>query len=115
MSSLTGGAYPPTLDDDLERDQLVQTIKDWTIANGLAVRPPRVSADSGFEGVLAISAPVTLFPSPFPKACFEEARAIQTKYNELYARISQDEEYLGGLVQEWVSLSHRDEAFVGIF
>ncbi|AEO57688.1 hypothetical protein MYCTH_2304142 [Thermothelomyces thermophilus ATCC 42464] len=100
MSSLIGGIYPPTLDDGVERDQLVQTIKDWTIANGLAVRPPPAFADGEFEGALAISAPVTLFPSPFPKACFEEARAIQTKYNELYARISQDEEYLGSLVQE---------------
>ncbi|KAK3295988.1 uncharacterized protein B0H64DRAFT_160655 [Chaetomium fimeti] len=50
-----------------------------------------------------MSAPVTLFPSPFPKSCFQEAKAIQTKYNELYARISQDEEYLSGLVQEVAS------------
>ncbi|KAK4157886.1 hypothetical protein C8A00DRAFT_11247 [Chaetomidium leptoderma] len=100
MSSLTGDSYPPTLDDALERDRLVQTIKDWTIANGLAVRPPPAIAGNDSEGILAMSAPVTLFPSPFPKSCFAEAEAIQTKYNELYARISQDEEFLSGLVQE---------------
>lgn len=100
MSSLTGGAYPPALDDVLERDRLVQAVKDWTIANGLAVRPPPEVGVA--EGILATSAPVTLFPSPFPKSCFDEARAIQTTYNTLYARISQDEEFLGGLVQEWV-------------
>lgn len=103
MSSLTGCSYPPSLDDALERDRVVQAIKDWTIANGLAVRPPPAVVASDPEGILAMSAPVTLFPSPFPKSCFAEARAIQTKYNELYARISQDEEFLGDLVQEWVS------------
>jgi len=104
MSSLTGGSYPPTLEDAGEQDRLVQTVKDWTIAHGLAVRPPpALVADSDPEGVLAMSAPVTLFPSPFPRSCFEDASAIQTKYNELYARISQDEEFLGALVQEWVS------------
>jgi glutathione synthase len=102
MTSLTGGSYPPTLDDALEKDRLVQTIKDWTIANGLAVRPPPAVASNDSEGILAMSAPVTLFPSPFPKSCFEEATAIQAQYNELYARISQDEEFLSGLVQEWV-------------
>ncbi|KAK4227721.1 putative glutathione synthetase [Podospora fimiseda] len=96
MSSLTGGSYPPTLINDQEKERLVQTIKDWSIANGLAVRPAIEDPD----GILAINAPVTLFPSPFPKTCFEEAKAIQTSYNELYSRISQDEEFLGSLVQE---------------
>ncbi|KAL2133968.1 hypothetical protein VTI74DRAFT_1324 [Chaetomium olivicolor] len=100
MSTLTGGSYPPSLDAALEKERLVQTIKDWTIANGLAVRPPPAIAGGDAEGILAMSAPVTLFPSPFPKSCFEDARSIQTKYNELYARISQDEEFLSGLVEE---------------
>ncbi|KAK0669473.1 putative glutathione synthetase [Cercophora samala] len=94
--------YPPALDAGLETERLSQTIKDWSIANGLAVRPPPalVGQNQDPEGILAINAPVTLFPSPFPKSCFEEAKAIQTSYNELYARISQDEEFLGRLVQE---------------
>jgi glutathione synthase len=100
MSSLAGGSYPPTLDDALEKDRLVQTIKDWTITNGLTVRPPPAVAGNDSEGILAMSAPVTLFPSPFPKSCFEEAQAIQIQYNDLYARISRDEEFLSGLVQE---------------
>ncbi|KAK4123766.1 glutathione synthase [Parathielavia appendiculata] len=100
MPSSTGPSYPPTLNDVLERNRLVQTIKDWTIANGLAVRPPPTVAGDDTEGILAMSAPVTLFPSPFPKTCFEEAQDIQAQYNELYARISQDEEFLSSLVQE---------------
>jgi glutathione synthase len=108
MSSLTGGSYPPTLDNDLEKERLVQTIKDWTIANGLAVRPQATLAANDDEGILAMSAPVTLFPSPFPRSCFEEAEVIQTKYNDLYARISRDEDFLSGLVQEWVLSSIRE-------
>jgi glutathione synthase len=100
MSSLTGPSDPPTLDDAREQERLVETIKDWTIANGLAVRPPPAVAGNDSKGILAMSAPVTLFPSPFPKSCFAEASAIQANYNELYARISQDEEFLSGLVQE---------------
>lgn len=102
MSSLTGGTYPPALEDARETDRLVQAVKDWSLANGLTVRPPPAVVADDAGGALAMPAPVTLFPSPFPKACFEEARAIQTKYNALYARISQDEEFLGGLVQECV-------------
>ena len=69
MSSLTGGSYPPALDDARERERLVQTIKDWSIANGLAVRPPPAIAGNDTEGILAMNAPVTIFPSPFPKSC----------------------------------------------
>ena len=94
-------SFPPSL-DTLEQENLVQVIKDWSIAHGLAVRPPPAVAGNDPEGILAINAPVTLFPSPFPKACFEEAKAVQKAYNELYANISRDEGFLGELVQEYV-------------
>ncbi|EGO57595.1 hypothetical protein NEUTE1DRAFT_81283 [Neurospora tetrasperma FGSC 2508] len=99
MSSITQGSYPPVL-QDAEKERLVQVVKDWTVAHGLTVRPPPAIAGNDTEGILATSAPVTLFPSPFPKSCFEEAKAIQTTYNELYALISQDEEFLTEMVKE---------------
>lgn len=93
--------YPPPLDPAQEQF-LVSTIKDWTIQNGLTVRPPPnfVPEEAGQKGVLATNAPVTLFPSPFPKSCFEEARAVQTVYNELYAEITRDEKWLGEIMEE---------------
>ncbi|KAM7192538.1 hypothetical protein V8F33_008299 [Rhypophila sp. PSN 637] len=100
MASLTGGTYPPAIEDSAERDALSQEIKDWSIAHGLAVRPPPAVVENNPRGILAMNAPVTLFPSPFPKICFREAKAIQTTYNELYASISNDEEFIAGLVQE---------------
>lgn len=100
-STLTATSYPPDVDDG-ERERLVGVIKDWAIANGLAVRPPPsvVAAGADPEGILATNVPVTLFPSPFPKVCFEQAKAVQKSYNELYARVSQDEDFLSSIVKE---------------
>ncbi|KAK1835192.1 hypothetical protein QBC39DRAFT_419790 [Podospora conica] len=99
MASPTKNTFPPSL-DALEKENLVQVIKDWSIAHGLAVRPPPAVAANDPEGILAINAPVTLFPSPFPKACFDDAKAVQKAYNELYANISRDEKFLEELVHE---------------
>lgn len=93
--------YPPQMTSE-ESQYLLSNLKDWSIAHGLAVRPSPafVAEEIDPSGVLANTAPVTLFPSPFPAACFEEARDIQKSYNELYAAISQDEEWLSEIVEE---------------
>jgi glutathione synthase len=101
MTESIYSTYPPKLSEAQEQF-LVSTIKDWTIQHGLTVRPAAtfVSQEAVSKGVLATNAPVTLFPSPFPKACFEEARAVQKVYNELYARITSDEKWLGEVIEE---------------
>lgn len=93
--------YPPELTAP-ELEQLLFTIKDWSIAHGLAVRPPPtlLASEADPHGILATSAPVTLFPSPFPRICFEQAKSIQKAYNHLYAVIAQDEDFLRNIVQE---------------
>lgn len=98
--------YPPFLSSD-QSDYLLSNIKDWSILNGLAVRPSLsfVSKEIDPSRSLAVTAPVTLFPSLFPGACFEEAREIQTAYNELYACIANDEEWLGEVVKEYACVS----------
>lgn len=81
---------------------LLSEIKNWSILNGLAMRPPTTFVPENIDpsGALAVTAPVTLFPSPFPYRCFEEARLIQVAYNELYAAIASDTEWLSEVVQE---------------
>ena len=103
MAVSTARDYPPDL-SETESEYLLSTLKDWSIANGLAVRPPPafVPRENDPKGVLAVNAPVTLFPSLFPKSCFEQACQVQTAYNELYASISRDEEWLGEIMSEWV-------------
>lgn len=95
-------SYPPPLTPDQE-EYLVQTVKNWTVEHALTVRPSTaiVPRDLNPNKILATNAPVTLFPSPFPKACFEQARSLQQTYNELYATISSDEQWLEDILQEY--------------
>jgi len=101
MSSLTSGAYPPQLQPS-EQQHLVDTIKDWSIGNGLAIRPPPtvIASEADPQGIAAVSAPVTVFPSPFPRVCFEQGKTVQTSYNELYAAVSRDEKFIQKTVEE---------------
>jgi len=101
MASSLHENYPPELSSE-EEHYLLSNLKDWSIAHGLAVRPAPsfVEPSQDPAGVLATTAPVTLFPSLFPRNCFEEGLAIQTAYNELYSAIARDEEWLKGIVEE---------------
>ncbi|KAI0480207.1 glutathione synthase [Xylariaceae sp. FL0804] len=94
-------AYPPEI-TSREGDRLTEVAKDWALAHGLTVRPPPtvVSTEADPQGILATAVPVTLFPSPFPRVCFDQGVAVQKTYNELYASISQDEEFLAHIVKE---------------
>lgn len=101
MASSIHESYPPELSAE-EEQYLLSNLKDWSIAHGLAVRPAPsfVEPSQDPAGVLATTAPVTLFPSLFPRSCFEEGLAIQASYNELYSAIARDEEWLKGIVEE---------------
>lgn len=81
---------------------MTEVIKDWALAHGLTVRPPPavVAAEVDPKEILATAVPVTLFPSPFPRVCFDQGVAVQKTYNELYASISQDEAFLTQVVKE---------------
>jgi len=96
-------AYPPSLSLE-QHGNLLSTIRDWAIAHGLAVRPSGTLAprERNPGGVLAVPAPVTLFPSLFPKRCFDQALDMATAYNELYAKVAMDEGWLGDIMKEYV-------------
>lgn len=105
MSSNIWETYPPEVSQD-QLDHLVQTVKDWTIFNGLTVRPNPafIQDEQNPNHVLATNAPVTLFPSPFPKKQFEQAQSLQKPYNELYANIANNEAWLGKIMQELIEV-----------
>ena len=94
-------SYPPQLTPE-QQEYLVSAVKNWASYHGLAVRPPPtfISKDSDPAGVLASNAPVTLFPSPFPKSCYETAVEVQKTYNALYASIARDEAWLAKIIEE---------------
>ncbi|KAI4137130.1 MAG: hypothetical protein L6R39_007461 [Caloplaca ligustica] len=97
--------YPPETINE-QNVFLLSSIKNWSILNGLAIRPSPsfISPDVDPSGSIAVTAPVTLFPSLFPRSCFEEARAIQKAYNELYAAIARDESWLKEIVEELIEV-----------
>ena len=93
--------YPPELNDE-QREYILSNLKDWSIAHGLAVRPAPtyVSMEQDPSGALATTAPVTLFPSLFPRVSFEQAQSVVQAYNELYSAIASDEAWLKEIVEE---------------
>jgi len=101
MASQMYPDYPPELNDDESR-YLLTSLKDWSIAHGLAVRPTSayVPTEQDPSGALATTAPVTLFPSLFPKVCFEQAKSVSKAYNDLYSAIASDEGWLKEIVEE---------------
>ena len=93
--------YPPT-HTPKQRDFLLTSITDWSLSHGLTVRPPPTFVKQNPNNALATHAPVTCFPSVFPREPFVRAREIQVAYNELYAGIAsrEKEEWLGGIIEE---------------
>ena len=109
MSAQIFPPYPPTLTTH-EKEYLLSNLKDWSIAHGLAVRPVEtfVSKEVDPAGALATTAPVTLFPSLFPRRCFEQAKAVSKAYNELYSAIADDEPWLGDICKELVNATRAE-------
>lgn len=72
-----------------------------TVMTRFLIRHPgRVSATVGIKGFspfvfqLVTYTPFTLFPTPVPRAAYLQAMAVQTHFNMLVDRISQDVEFL---------------------
>jgi len=91
--------YPPTLTPE-QQEHLISTLTDYALAHGLIVRPTSSLVEHNPNNALATVAPVTLWPSTFPREPFLEALAIQQTCNELYARIAADELFLESLMLE---------------
>lgn len=93
--------YPPSLTSE-QRNFLLSSLTDWSLSHGLIVRPPPAFIKENPNNALATHAPVTCFPSVFPKEPFVRAREIQMAYNELYAAIASEEreEWLGEIIEE---------------
>lgn len=59
----------------------MEKLLQWSLANGLVMYPP------GFATHSASNAPITLFPTPFPKDLFLRAIDVQKSFNSLYANV----------------------------
>ncbi|XP_072305598.1 glutathione synthetase [Eucyclogobius newberryi] len=69
---------------------LAKDAKDAALLNGVLMRTKEASNSAE----LVTYAPFTLFPTPVPKAVFQQALDVQTHYNSLVDRISQNTDFL---------------------
>ncbi|KND01668.1 glutathione synthetase [Spizellomyces punctatus DAOM BR117] len=107
MSSSTLPAYPPPLAQD-QLDELKDHAVDWALAHGFVVRPPPSSVGNQTIPVVT-HAPFALFPSPFPRRCYEQALKLQPLFNALVESVANDDLFLRETLE---SLSKVDD-FVG--
>lgn len=83
---------------------LVDKSQSWGLAHGLVMYPP------GFVLSLATVAPLTLFPTPFPKQAFEQALAVQQTFNRLYTLVASSKGWIESISKD---LSAFDPDFTG--
>jgi hypothetical protein len=91
VSKFVFSDWPPTLPDP-QLDALTLSATTYALSHGLLYLPPTNHQPPAPSS--AIHAPLSLFPSPFPRRLFELARRLQRTYNILYARIAMDEDFL---------------------
>ena len=86
-SALT--AIPDNI-SDLNLSDIVRDAKDFALLSGLGFRPRDASIGNDSIEV----APLTLFPSPFPREAFNLAKKVQTSMNLLMNNVSHDMAFL---------------------
>lgn len=86
-------------------DRLVCELTQFGLSNGLIMYPPSPYLD--YQPMLA---PVTLFPTPFPRKQFSKAVSIQQSYNKLYAQVVSEKVWLTDIIKY---LSNHDKDFTG--
>ncbi|KAF8585023.1 glutathione synthase [Ramaria rubella] len=107
MTSLPN--WPPELSEEcLESLTLLATT--YALSHGLLYLPINDSPPPAPTS--AIHAPMTLFPTPFPRRLFTQAKKLQRIYNVLYARIAMDESFLDQVMGEVEGVGKSDE-FIG--
>jgi len=109
MSTFDFGSWPPSLTKE-QLEALTLTTTTYALGHGLLYLPPAVKQPRVPSA--AIHAPVSLFPAPFPRKLFEQAKRIQRTYNALYARIAQDNEFLDRVMGAEVGVGKADD-FIG--
>ena len=101
--------WPPTL-TQAQLEALTVYATSYALSHGLLYLPaltPQPPAPTS-----AIHAPLSIFPSPFPRRLFNLAQRLQKAYNVLYARIAMDEVFLDRVMGEFEGVGKVDD-FVG--
>jgi glutathione synthetase len=84
---------------------LIENIKDYQIIHGSLLKIINTAEESA---ILTRGIPVSLFPTPFPRKLFVDAKSLQKVFNELYVKLANDEEFLSRTLAPLI----RDDAFI---
>ncbi|CAI2185230.1 6905_t:CDS:10 [Funneliformis geosporum] len=97
MSKAFFSEYPPNL-SNVNLQSLKELAIDWSLSHGLVIRPPNNLALSNNSSVM--HAPISLFPSPFPKKTFYQAIELQPVFNLLFHKLSRNHEFITKVIEE---------------
>ncbi|TRM62102.1 glutathione synthase [Schizophyllum amplum] len=100
------GQWPPAL-DEAQVEALSTLATSWALSHGLLYLP--VLSPQPPVPAAAIHAPISLFPSPFPRKLFLQAQRIQRTYNNLYSRIAMDTQFLDSVMGSEEGVGKVDE------
>ena len=103
------GNWPPSL-SQIQLEALTLYATTYAISHGLLYLPP--AEHQPVIPSAAIHAPISLFPSPFPRKLFELGLRLQKTYNILYSRIAMDEEFLDQIMGAETGVGKVDD-FIG--
>ena len=91
--------------------RLVDELKDYQITQGSLLK---VVYHETEHSVPSVPVGVAVFPSPFPRRCFDEACSIQLAYNRLYVAIAEDDEWLESVLRDLIKHDRLVSALWGI-
>ncbi|EGO23546.1 hypothetical protein SERLADRAFT_408898 [Serpula lacrymans var. lacrymans S7.9] len=94
---------------DTHIDTLTHLATTYALSHGLLYLPSDTQPQ---DPCSAIHAPLSLIPSPVPRASFTLAKRLQHIYNDIYARIAMDEAFLDRVMGAVEGVGKADE-FVG--
>ena len=106
MSSFEFSQWPPQF-NDIQLATLIHDATTYSLAHGLAYLPPAPSQPPSPSSV--IHAPISLLPAPVPRSLFHKAQKLQSIYNDLYARIAVDDDFLDQVMGAEVGVGQADE------
>ncbi|KAI9204173.1 glutathione synthase [Polychytrium aggregatum] len=96
LSSSSSSSYLPDRPPPLTETQLQELrdhAVDWSLVNGLVLRPALASVN-------VTHAPFALFPSPFPRAAYEQVVKLQPLFNSLVHAIAQDDKFIREIMED---------------
>lgn len=88
--------WPPQ-PTDVEKQELVGRSVDWAASHGLVMRYKN-TGENNIPSCLAVHAPFALFPSPFPKSCYDHAIQLQPLFNKLVHVVANDTDFVANVI-----------------